>query len=170
MNNNINIRDIEKKDIKEVLEIYNFHIINGLANFEEEPISYENFNIFYQKILELKLPFIVCEKNDKIIGFTYLNKFREKSGYRYSFEDSIYIDNNFIGLGIGNMLLKELINASLNNKNIKTIIAVIGNYNSQPSIRIHKKNGFKIVGTMNKIGFKNNQWLDSIYMQKILNE
>ena len=124
----------------------------------------------FKNILNLKLPFLVSEIDNKIIGFAYLNKFREKSGYRYSYEDSIYIDNNFIGMGIGNMLLKELIKFSEINKNIKTIIAVIGNYKSEPSINIHKKNGFNIVGKLDKIGFKNNQWLDAIFMQKILDD
>ena len=67
-------------------------------------------------------------------------------------------------------LLNELIKASTINKDIKTIIAVIGGKNVKASIKIHKKNGFNIVGTLKKVGFKKNQWLDSIYMQKILNE
>ena len=170
MKNNIKIRSIDLNDIERVLEIYNFHILNGFANFEEKKVSYEDFYNMFKNILNLKLPFLVSEIDSKIIGFAYLNKFREKSGYRYSYEDSIYIDNNFIGMGIGNMLLKELIKFSKINKNIKTIIAVIGNYKSEPSINIHKKNGFNIVGKLDKIGFKNNQWLDAIFMQKILDE
>ena len=168
MDNSLNFRSLENKDITEVMKIYNFHILNGLANFEEGQVSYEDFFAFCQDILKLKLPFIVCEKNNMLVGFTYLNKFRNKSGYRYSYEDSIYIDNNFIGMGIGSKLLNELIKVSSDDSKIKTIIAVIGSHDSEPSIKIHKKNGFKIIGTLNKIGFKKNNWLDAIYMQKIL--
>ena len=70
-------------------------------------------------------------------------------------------------MGIGHRLLKEIIQSSLKNKSIKTIIAVIGN-NSKSSIKTHQKNGFNMIGTLKKVGFKNNQWLDATYMQKIL--
>ena len=116
------------------------------------------------------LPFLVAEINNQIVGFTYLNKFRKKSGYKFSFENSIYLDNNFSGQGIGNKLLKRLLEASEKNSNIKTIIAVISNHNSEASIKIHERNGFNMIGTLKRVGFKKNKWLDAIYMQKIINE
>ena len=141
-----------------------------MANFEEATQSYSQFKELSIEIINSNLPFIVCHENKTLIGFTYLNKFRKKSGYRYAFENSIYVDNNHMNKGIGNKLLKKLIKESLKNENIKTIIAVIGGYKSEASIKIHKNNGFKMVGTLKNIGFKKNQWIDSIYMQKILYE
>jgi len=152
------------------LEIYNFHIQNGLSNFEEKPLLFDEFRNMCENILKSNLPFIICKKDKYIIGFTYLNKFRNKSGYRFSFENSIYIDEKFTGIGVGAKLLKELLEKSKKNKNIKNIVAVIGGDNPIASIKIHKKNGFKMVGSLKKIGFKKKKWLDTIYMQKILNE
>ena len=157
-------------DVHRILEIYNFHIKNGLANFEEEPIKYTVFLNFTKNILKSNLPFIVCEENKSILGFAYLNKFRNKSGYRYTYEDSVYLDNNYIGKGIGSILLNHLINESSQNPQIKNIVAVISGNKTEASIRVHQKNGFDMIGTLKKVGFKNNQWLDSIYMQKILNK
>ena len=170
MNNSLKFRALETKDVHRILEIYNFHIKNGLSNFDEEPIEYKNFFNLTKKILKSNLPFIVCEEKKTILGFAYLNKFRNKSGYRYTFEDSIYVHNSFIGNGIGYLLLKHLIKVSSKNSKIRNIIAVISGKNTEASIRIHQKNGFYMVGTLKKVGFKKNQWLDSIYMQKILNE
>ena len=170
MNNTLIYRNFESADKEKVLKIYNFHIINGLANFEENPIDFNEFEIIYNKILSLRLPFIVCEKNKNIIGFAYLNTFRNKSGYRFSFENTIYIDEKHTGLGIGSELLKRLIFNASEKDHIKTIVAVIGGNNPEPSIKIHKKNGFSMIGTLKKIGFKKNTWLDVIYMQKVLNE
>jgi len=164
------IRTIKEEDINSVLKICNFHIKNSQSNFEEKNFSYKNFLDLTNKILDSNLPFLVCEDEENILGFAYLKNFRNKSGYRYSFENSIYINNKFIGLGIGSKLLKQLVKVSSKNKKIKTIIAVIAKKNSESSIKIHKKNGFKVVGTLKKIGFKNNQWLDTIYMQKIFHE
>jgi len=168
--NSLKFRPFNNKDISDILKIYNFHISNGMGSFEEKEVPYETFKDLCKNILKLNLPFIVCEKNKKVIAFTYLNKFRNKSGYRYAFENSIYVDINFTGMGIGSELLKKLIEVSKRNTNIKSIIAVIGSNNSKASIKIHKKNRFKMIGTLKQVGFKKNQWLDSIYMQKIFNE
>jgi len=166
----LTFRALKTSDIETVLEIYNFHISNGFANFEEKPFLYNDFFDLCQDITNSKLPFIICSFDKKIIGFAYLNKFRNKSGYKYSFENSIYLDNNYAGKGIGSRLLEELINISSKNLKIRNIIAVIGGKNPESSIQIHKKNGFVIIGTLKNIGFKKKEWLDAIYMQKMLNE
>tara|TARA_Y100001970_G_scaffold293501_1_gene440790 strand:- start:4455 stop:5108 length:654 start_codon:yes stop_codon:yes gene_type:complete len=170
LKNVFKIRSIKREDIDQVLKIYNFYINNGFGNFEEEALSLKHFLILYEDILKMNLPFLVAEQNQKIIGFTYLNWFRKKSGYRFAFENSIYVDNNFSGKGIGSELLQTLLTESEKNSKIKTIIAVISSYNSNASIQIHKKNGFSMIGTLKKVGIKKEKWLDAIYMQKILNE
>ncbi|MFL2510011.1 MAG: N-acetyltransferase family protein, partial [Alphaproteobacteria bacterium] len=152
MNNLIKIEKVIKEDILQILEIYNYYINFGLANFEEEEMSYDEFFELYSSIIKLDLPFLVAKKDNKIIGFVYLNKFRAKSGYKHTFENSIYIDNKYQGMGIGNDLLGELLEASKKNPNIKNIIAVIGSFDSESSIRIHKKNGFQTIGILKKVG------------------
>ena len=167
MKNNL-IRNINKKDIRKVLKIYNYHIENSLGNFEEKKISLREFNKLVSSILSKKIPFIVSEMNREITGFAFLNEYRSKSGYRFTFENSIYINPKYINKGLGNMLLQNLIKLSKKNKIIKNIIAVIGDSKNKSSITIHLKNGFKKIGTLKKIGFKKNKWIDSVYMQKKL--
>jgi len=163
-------RKFKFEDIKDILKIYNFHILNGLANFEENPLTYDNFLILSESIINANLPFIVCENNTNILGFAYLNKFRNKSGYKFSYENSIYVHEKHLSKGIGSKLLKQLILSSLEKSYIKSIVAVIGGKDANASIKIHEKNGFRIVGKLKNIGFKKNQWLDAIYMQIEINE
>ena len=108
----IQFRALEEKDIVDVLAIYNYHIINGLSNFEEEPHTYENFKKTLDEIKRQELPCIVCSKEDELIGFSYLTKFRNKSGYRFSFENSVYVHHAYVGMGIGNKILIELVRLS----------------------------------------------------------
>ena len=166
--NKTNIRSIRNADISSVLEIYNFHIENSLGNFEEKKSSIKQFSKLVDNILSKKLPFIIIEINKKIIGFSFINEYRNKSGYRFTYENSIYIDPLFMNKGIGTKLLKNLIKICKKNKKIKNIIAVIGDSKNHSSIRIHYKNGFKKIGILKKIAFKKNKWLDSVYMQKNL--
>ncbi len=166
--NKTNIRSIKNSDIISVLNIYNFHIENSLGNFEEKKLTKVQFSKLLKSILSKKLPFIVIEKNKKIIGFAFLQEYRNKSGYRFTYENSIYIDSLNVNKGYGTKLLNHLIKLSKKNKKIKNIIAVIGDSKNYSSIISHQKNGFKKIGVLKKIGFKKNKWLDSIYMQKTL--
>ena len=80
----------------------------------------------------------------------------------------MYLYKKYIKSGYGTIILQELIKLCKKNKNIKNLIAVIGGSDNVGSIRIHKKNGFKYIGTIKKAGFKKNKWIDSVYMQKRL--
>ncbi len=161
-------KDISKKDIINALKIYNYYISKSLTNFEEKKLTLNSFNSLYKKIKLNKLPFIIAKENEVIMGLAFVNKFREKSGYRYTHEHSIYVNPKFVNIGYGSIILKELIKLCKKNSKIKNLIAVIGGSNNNSSIKIHKKNGFKYIGTLSKVGYKKNKWIDSVYMQKKL--
>ena len=157
-----------KNQISKALKIYNFYIENSFSNFEEKKLSKSTFNLLLTKVKNNKLPFILAIVDKEVIGLAYVNKFREKSGYRFSYEHSIYIDPNFINNGYGDIMLKELVKICKKITKIRNLIAVIGGKNNFASIKIHKNNGFQYIGTIKKAGFKKNKWVDSIYMQKRL--
>ena len=160
------IQQISRDHLKEAHKIYNYYIKNSYSNFEEKKISFKDFIMNYKNINSKKLPYLVALKNKNVVGIAYLSKFREKSGYRYAFENTIYVHNKYLRQGIGYKLLKELITLSKKIKKIKIIVAVIAGIDSEGSIKIHKNLGFKNSGILKKIGFKNGKWIDSILMQK----
>ena len=162
----LKITNILDKHLGMAQEIYNYYIENSYSNFEEKKITYNKFYKNYKYVTLNKLPYLVALDSNKVVGIAYLNKFREKSGYRFSFENTIYVHHNYIKQGIGNKLLDKLIFVSKKNKNIKIIVAVIGSIDNKGSIKIHKKNGFVKKGILKKIGFKNDKWIDAIIMQK----
>ena len=164
----LRIQTISEKDLKSAHKIYNYYITSSYSNFEEKKITFKDFFKNYKNIINKKLPYLVALYDQKVVGIAYLNQFREKSGYRFAFENTIYIHNNYIKQGIGSKLLKALIHRSKKNKQIKLIVAVIGSIDSQSSIKIHQKLGFKKVGKLTKVGFKKNKWIDSIFLQKNL--
>ena len=164
----LRIETITEKNLKAAHKIYNYYIINSYSNFEEKKLTYCDFYENYKKIINNRFPYLVALYEEKVVGLAYLNKFREKSGYRFAFENTIYVHDKHTRQGIGYKLLKELLYASKNNKNIKLIIAVIGSIDSKGSLKLHEKLGFKKTGDLKKIGFKNNKWIDSIFLQKNL--
>ena len=164
----VKIEKISKKYLKDAYRIYNYYIVNSYSNFEEKKLTFSQFHKNYKNIINNKLPYLVALNEKKVVGFAYLNRFREKSGYRFAFENTIYVHDKHTRQGIGYKLLKELLNVSKNNKNIKLIVAVIGSIDSKGSLKLHEKLGFKKTGALKKIGFKKNKWIDSIFLQKNL--
>ena len=164
----LTIEKISELHLKDAHKIYNYYIVNSYSNFEEKKLTFNQFYINYKNIIKNKLPYLVALSKNKVVGLAYLNRFREKSGYRFAFENTIYVHNKHTRQGIGYKLLEELLYISKNNKNIKLIIAVIGSIDSKGSLKLHEKLGFKKTGVLKKIGFKNNKWIDSIFLQKNL--
>ena len=164
----LTIEKISEKYLKDAHKIYNYYIVNSYSNFEEKKLTFSQFDNNYKNIIKNKLPYLIALSEKKVVGLAYLNKFREKSGYRFAFENTIYVDDKHTRQGIGYKLLNELLNVSKNNNNIKLIIAVIGSIDSKGSLQLHEKLGFKKSGILKKIGFKNNKWIDAIFLQKKL--
>ena len=164
----LTIEKISEKYLRDAHKIYNHYIVNSYANFEEKTLTFNQFHNNYKNIIKNKLPYLVALSEKKVVGLAYLNRFREKSGYRFAFENTIYIHDQHIKQGIGYTLLKELLYVSKSNKNIKLIVAVIGSIDSKGSLKLHEKLGFKKTGVLKKIGFKNNKWIDSVFLQKNL--
>lgn len=162
----LKITQILQTHLKDAHKLYNYYIINSYVNFEEKKISFRDFYKNYKNITDNKLPYLVALDDNKVIGIAYLNKFRDKSGYRFVFENTIYVSHENIKGGIGSKLLEKLIKISKKNKNIKKIVAVIGGIDSKGSLKVHQKFGFKKSGVLKNIGFKNNKWIDAILMLK----
>jgi phosphinothricin acetyltransferase len=123
-----------------------------------------------QNILEEKInknfPVIVAELDGQVVGFGMYSEFRFREAYKFTVEHSVYVDESFHGKGIGKLLLQELITLAKEQK-LHTMIAVIDAEN-QSSVEFHEKFGFKTVGIIKESGFKFDRWLDSVFMQLIL--
>ena len=164
----LKINTLKIEHLKEALKIYNYYIINSFANFEEKKINLTEFTKNYKSITNNKLPYLAAILDKKIVGIAYLNKFRDKSGYRFAFENTVYVHNDYLNQGIGYQLLKNLIAIGKKNTKIKKIVAVIGGIDCKGSLKLHKKLGFKNCGKFNKIGFKKRKWIDAFLLQKDL--
>lgn len=159
------IRSVRISDAKDIVEIQNYYILNTNITFEEEELT---VNEMEKRIIEKTKdhPWIVYEENNKVIGYAYLNQWHNKSAYRFSKEASIYVSNNHRGKRIGISLFEELLKLA-KDYNVHTIVSGITIPNDA-SIGIHEKLGFEKIAEFKEIGFKNGNWLNVGYWQKIL--
>lgn len=157
------IRKVEIKDAKQIVDIYNYYILNTVITFEEEELTVAEM----EKRIEEKTrtnPWIVYEEEGHILGYAYLGTFRERSAFRFTKESSIYLDKDASGKGIGSKLYKKLIKLA-KEYNINVIVGVITLPN-EASIAIHQNFGFERVGSIKEVGFKQNKWWDVDFWQK----
>jgi phosphinothricin acetyltransferase len=108
----------------------------------------------------------VAQAEGEVVGYAYATQFRDRAAYRFTAEDSIYVDARRTRMGIGKLLLGALLERSAA-QGFRTIVAVIGG--AEPaSIALHAGLGFVEVGRLRGVGFKFDRWLDSLYMQRDL--
>jgi len=162
----IEIRPYEIQDTQAILDIINYNILHSTALYDYSIRSYDQQkNILADKIAK-QFPVIVAELEGHVVGFGMYSEFRFREAYKYTVEHSVYVDQNIHGKGIGKALLEELIILA-KIQGLHTMIGVIDSEN-QGSIDFHEKLGFKKAGIIKESGYKFDRWLDSVFMQLIL--
>lgn len=167
-NTNITLRAATIADIPRIQEIYAYHVLHGTATFEEEVPSLEEMEQRFTHTTAKGFPYIVAEIAGKVCAYAYVSSYRPRRAYRFSVEDSIYIDKDYLGKGIGSLLLQELIDRTEQGP-WHLIVAVIGDSENHASIKLHQKLGFTMVGIEQGTGFKFGRWLDTVIMYKPIN-
>lgn len=164
----VSLRPAEAKDCFAICEIYNFYIQNSVVTFDEQTMELSQWEEKRAYLEKQKLPFIVAEsESGEILGFAYVAPWRQKSAYRTTVEDSIYLRAAATGKRIGTKLLEELLVLS-KQAGVKEVVAVISDSGAESSVRLHEQFGFKKQGHLAKVGFKFDRWLGTILMQKSL--
>ena len=102
----------------------------------------------------------------EIVGWAALSPWRDRSAYRFSVENSVYVRHDLHGRGIGSGLVADLIERG-RAAGLRTIVAGIDA--EQPaSIALHERFGFETTGHMKQVGYKFGRWLDVVFMQLML--
>ncbi len=163
------IVNAEEKHIPAIRDIYAHHVIHGTGSFETAPPDTQEMLARLEKIHSLGLPWVVALQEDKVIGYCYLTRYRERYAYRYTLEDSIYIAPAAQRQGAGNALLRHVIDWA-ETHGYRQLIAMVGDSNNQGSLKVHQQVGFTEIGTLKDVGFKHGRWLDTVLLQRALGE
>jgi phosphinothricin acetyltransferase len=102
-----------------------------------------------------------------VVGYAYAGAYRPRPAYRFTVENSVYLEPAIHRRGIGLQLLQSLIAAS-EARGYRQMIAVIGDSANAASIGVHEKCGFQMIGTHPNVGLKFGRWLDTVMMQRPL--
>lgn len=159
------IRPVHIKDTEALLNIYNYYVLNTIITFDDVPFTVEAFKNKIETIAA-NYPFIVFEEDNKVLGYAYANKWREKPAYKHTVETTVYLDHKALGKQIGTKLYKELL-TQLKERDYHVIIGGLTLPNDA-SVRLHEKFGFKQVAHYKEVGLKFGKWLDVGFWQLTL--
>lgn len=163
------IRDATDADMEAVAAIYRHYVATSAATFEVTPPTVSEMTRRFQDLTQGHMPYLVAEQDGVIAGYAYAGPYRTRWGYRYTVEDSVYMDQEHLGKGIGRSLLEALI-AKATELGYRQMISVIGDSANAASIALHSQLGFKVIGALPSTGRKFDRWIDSVLMQRPLGD
>lgn len=156
------IREVRIEDAQQLVDIYNYYVLNTVVTFDDVPFPVDAFKEKIENICKT-YPFFVFEEDNKILGYAYANKWREKPAYKNTVESTVYLDHEAMGKQIGTKLYTELLK-QLKAQNYHVVIGGLTLPN-EASVKLHEKFGFKQVAHFKEVGLKFDKWLDVGFWQ-----
>lgn len=159
------IRPVRLDDSDAIAAIYAPYCTDTVISFEMEAPSVDEIRQRIEKVTKT-LPWLVEERDGKVVGYAYASLHRERLAYQYSVEVSVYVDGNHHKQGIGKALYLKLFDE----------LRELGKYNAlagialpnAASVGLHEHLGFVHIGTYNKVGYKFGGWHDVGWWQLVL--
>jgi L-amino acid N-acyltransferase YncA len=161
------IRAAGPNDLAAITRIYAYAVRHGTASFEIDPPDQDEMMRRFEALVAGGFPYLVAERAGALTGYAYAGPYRARPAYRFTVEDSIYVAAEQQRRGIGGALLDRLV-AEAESRGFRQMIAVIGDSDQPGSIALHAGAGFRIIGTLDRVGFKFDRWLDCVLMQRAL--
>ena len=163
----VTIRPVTPTDAAAITRIYGDAVLHGTASFELEAPDEAEMTRRMRVLLDGNFPYLVAEIAGEVVGYAYAGLYRTRPAYRFTLEDSIYVDQGVQGRGVGRALIERLL-ADSEARGFRQMIAVIGDSAQTASIALHRAAGFHYVGNIQNVGYKFGRWLDSVIMQRPL--
>src|ERR1700679_3487022 len=154
----LEIRRAVAADLPFVTDIYADAVRLGTATFELVPPDLAEMTRRFQALIDGGFPYLVALLEGRVAGYAYAGPYRPRPAYRFTVENSVYLQPAIHRRGIGQQLLQRLIGAC-GARGFRQMIAVIGDSANAASVGVHSRCGFKMIGTHPNVGLKFGRWL-----------
>jgi phosphinothricin acetyltransferase len=158
------LRDANRLDVSEITAIYRPEVETGLSSWEEVPPGETEMAGRMQKIQSAGLPYLVAERSGRVVGYSYADRYHPRQAYRYTLEDTVYVEPRSQGQGIGRALLEEVLRRC-EAAGYRQMMAFIHWVPGSPSLALHERLGFRLIGIGHGLGYKLGAWRDLALMQ-----
>lgn len=162
------IRPTRNSDVEAMMAIYRRHIRHGIEAGIDDGDTPEPDDLRDRRknMRNRRLPHLTATHNGEVVGYAYVMLFRKRPAYRYTVKHSIYVHHEHTGRGIGQRLMKALIDACAA-AGYRQMIGYIDADNAV-SLSLHQKFGFSRVGLLPAVAYRYGHWADSVMVQRSL--
>jgi L-amino acid N-acyltransferase YncA len=165
----LEIRPTVAADLPFITGIYEHAVLYGTATFELTAPDLAEMTRRFEALMDGGYPYLVAVRDDRVVGYAYAGPYRPRPAYRFTVENSVYLEPAIHRRGIGLQLMRRLIE-ECEARGFRQMIAVSGDSANAGSIGVHTRCGFQMIGTHPSVGFKFGRWLDTVMMQRSLGE
>lgn len=150
------------QDAAQILDIYGPIIEAGAISFETVLPDVDEMVRRIQQILDWA-PWLVWEQNQRVCGYAYACRHRERAAYQWSVDASVYIHPDCQRQGLARKLYLTLFQL-LKVQGFRAVHAGISLPNPA-SVLLHQSLGFQPVAVYPKVGYKGGQWHNTGWWQ-----
>jgi len=163
---NLKIRSVRLSDAPAILDIYNPVIGDSAITMELDSVSVADMEARIGRVAS-KYPWLVATDGDKVVGYAYAGQYRERLGYRWTVEVSVYVHPEARGRGVARQLYEKLL-PLLRQMGFVKAYAVI-TLPHLPSTSLHEKFGFEKLAIYPDAAHKLGRWYDIGFWSLTLN-
>lgn len=173
METELKIRVAKAEDAKDLVGIYQYYVEHTAVSYEYVTPTVEEFQGRIENTLK-KYPYLVAEKEGKIIGYAYAGQFQKREAYSWNAEMTVYLDRESRGMGAGPRLY-ALLEDILKAQGVVKAVALVTRPNREDntynytSRHFHEKVGYQVTGCLKCSGYKFGRWYDTLLLEKLLN-
>lgn len=158
------VRPASSEDFKAIIGIYNEAIRTSTATFDLRPRTPQEDLVWFKKHGPSFPLLVITDDVGKVCGWGALSPYSDREGYSQTCENSLYIAASNQGRGLGSQLLEALLEAG-RKSGLREVLGRITEGN-EASLALHKKFGFRVVGTLENVGVKFDRTLSVTLVQK----
>jgi phosphinothricin acetyltransferase len=172
----VRTRLVDRVDARALMAIYNPEVVESSVSFDLVPRTLpeqlewiDQHRGTHPCLVAINDEDQVGETNERgelIVGFCSVSPFRERPAYATTVENSVYVHRAMRGRGVGDLLLRRLVELAGECGFHSLIARIVGE--NQPSISLHERCGFTLVGTEIEVGRKHGRWLDVVEYQYVV--
>jgi len=153
----LRVRLLEASDLASIAEIVNHYIETSVIHFGDTPQTAADWRDQWWPVRDA-YPWLVAEEVGTVVGVAYAKPWNARAAYAWTAETTIYLRHGHTGRGVGPALYARLLGL-LDAQGYRSIVAGITIPNAS-SVRLHEALGFRPLGTLHKVGYKEGAWHD----------
>jgi phosphinothricin acetyltransferase len=162
----LTIREATSDDAEAIRLIYNHEVENETSTMDLVPRTLETQREWIAARSGAFCAVVAVDSSGTVLGFGALSEYKDRSGYRSTVENSVYVRRDVARRGIGKQIILHLLETAT----VSGFHSVIARIEAQSlaSRGLHSSCGFELVGIEKQVARKFGKWLDIAVMQKSL--